>query len=127
MPRMSKNKHQETDSDDHLEDLNSSKWGAGTSQVLAQHYSTVQQNKKLKKFEGSFKGSLKDLKDTDDLNKMTADEFAELIAAMEAQRALKKQFKKDGAQFGEQRDQLNGRILESKEDVGDLDEEIKSV
>ena len=36
-------RHIEEDSDDFLENFNSSQWGEGTSKVIAQHYNTVSQ------------------------------------------------------------------------------------
>ena len=123
MPRVPKKV--EDDSDDRLGDLNSSQWGKGTSQVVAQHYSTVQQNRKRNKFDNSGKGG--SLKGAGDGGDLTAEEFSRLIAELEAERAVKKQNKKAGAKLGQEKGDLSGRIRATKEDVGDLDEEIKEV
>ena len=50
----------EEDSDDALENFNSSQWGKGTSKVIAQHYNTVQQGRRLEKLEGKDKAGLND-------------------------------------------------------------------
>jgi len=67
----------EEDSDDFLENFNSSQWGDGTSKVIAQHYNTVSQAKHGR--EG-----------LDGEQKLTTSEFNNLIAAMQDCRQAKK-------------------------------------
>ena len=67
----------EEDSDDLVENFNSSQWGEGTSKVIAQHYNTVQQARKLDKLEERSKSGTGAL--DDGLKKLTPADFKELI------------------------------------------------
>ena len=76
-----------------LDNFNSSQWGKGTSKVIAQHYNTVQQGRKLEKLEGNDKGGVND----DGSKKLTSADFKELINVLQVSRTQKKQAKQQGA------------------------------
>lgn len=79
----------EEDSDDLVENFNSSQWGHGTSKVIAQHYNTVQQGRKLDKLEGRDKAG----NNEDGSRKLTPEDFKELISVLQQCRQLKKSAK----------------------------------
>jgi hypothetical protein len=81
----------EEDSDDAIEHFDSNVWGKGTSKVIANHYNTVQQMRKIEKAET--KAGL----NPDGSKKLTSKDFKELIEMLQACRSMKKQSKAQGA------------------------------
>ena len=96
----------EEDSDDILQNFNSSQWGEGTSKVIAQHYNTVQHAAKEKPSAEK---------------RLTAADFKALIAAMQASRGQKKSAKQQGAHIDIQRKELEVLVSAEKDEVEDLD------
>jgi len=66
----------EEDSDDAIENFDSNVWGKGTSKVIANHYNTVQQMRKIEKAET--KAGL----NNDGSKKLTSSDFKELITTL---------------------------------------------
>jgi len=106
-----------------VENFNSSQWGHGTSKVIAQHYNTVQQGRKLDKLEGRDKAGSNE----DGSRKLTPEDFKELISVLQQSRQLKKSAKHQGAYIDIQRKELEVLVSSERDEVSELEKLCKKL